>query len=136
MKPELIKAYMDTAEIFANVSKCKRLKVGAIVVKNNSILAHSWNGTPSGFRTNCCEDEKGNTSPFVLHAEQNILVKMAKSTESIEGADLFCTHSPCEECAKLLAQSGVKRVYYKIAYRIPEGLNVLASLGVETILVP
>lgn len=132
MKPQLIKAYMDIAERFAEVSECQRLKVGAIIVKNGSILAHGWNGTPSGFRTNVCELEDGTTSPFVLHAEQNVLVKMAKSTESIEGAELFCTHSPCPECSKLLAQSGVKKVYYKHAYRITEGLDVLDQLGVST----
>lgn len=132
MKPELINAYMDIAERFAQVSKCERLKVGAIIVKNGSILAHGWNGTPSGYKTNCCEDKNGVTSPFVLHAEQNVLVKMAKSTESIEGAELFCTHSPCSECSKLLAQSGIKKVYYKYRYRITEGIEVLNALGVET----
>ena len=132
MKPELISAYMDIAERFALVSKCERLKVGAIIVKNGSILAHGWNGTPSGYRTNCCEDENGNTSPFVLHAEQNVLVKMAKSTESIEGAELFCTPSPCSECSKLMAQSGIKKVYYRHKYRITDGLEVLNHLGVET----
>lgn len=131
MKLELVNAYMDIAERFAQVSECKRLKVGAIVVKNGSILAHGWNGTPSGFRTNVCELEDGTTSPFVLHAEQNALVKMAKSTESIEGAELFCTHSPCPDCSKLLAQSGVKKVYFKHKYRITEGLDVLQQLGVE-----
>lgn len=132
MKPGLLKAYMDIAERFAQVSECNRLKVGAIIVKNGSILAHGWNGTPSGFRTNVCELEDGSTSPFVLHAEQNVLVKMAKSTESIEGAEIFCTHSPCPECSKLLAQSGIKKVYYKHKYRITEGLDVLSQLGVET----
>jgi len=136
MKPRLIEAYMDIAERFAQVSECQRLKVGAIIVKNGSILAHGWNGTPSGFRTNVCELEDGTTSPFVLHAEQNVLVKMAKSTESIEGAELFCTHSPCPECSKLIAQSGVKKVYYKHAYRIAEGLDVLDQLGVSTQQVP
>jgi dCMP deaminase len=131
MKPKLIKAYMDIAERFAQVSECERLKVGAIVVKNGSILAHGWNGTPSGYKTNICELEDGTTSPFVLHAEQNALVKMAKSTESIEGAELFCTHSPCPECSKLLAQSGIKTVYFKHKYRKTEGIDVLTQLGVK-----
>jgi dCMP deaminase len=131
MKPALKKAYMDIAERFALVSECQRLKVGAIIVKNGSILAHGWNGTPSGFKTNTCELEDGSTSPFVLHAEQNVLVKMAKSTESIDKAELFCTHSPCSECSKLLAQSGIKKVYYKHEYRITEGIEVLRELGVE-----
>lgn len=132
MKPELIKAYMDIAERFAQVSQCERLKVGAIIVKNGSILAHGWNGTPTGYKTNCCEDEEGNTHAFVLHAEQNALVKMAKSTESIEGAEIFCTHSPCPDCSKLLAQSGIKKVYFKNKYRVAEGLNVLNELGITT----
>jgi dCMP deaminase len=132
MKDALKKAYMDIAERFSEVSECQRLKVGAIIVKNGSILAHGWNGTPSGFRTNVCELEDGSTSPFVLHAEQNVLVKMAKSTESIDGSELFCTHSPCPECSKLLAQSGVRKVYYKYKYRITDGLDVLNQLGVDT----
>lgn len=132
MKPELVKAYMDIAERFAQVSQCERLKVGAIIVKNGSILAHGWNGTPTGYKTNCCEDKEGNTHPFVLHAEQNALVKMAKSTESIEGAEIFCTHSPCPDCSKLLAQSGIKKVYFKNRYRVAEGLDVLNELGITT----
>jgi dCMP deaminase len=131
LTPELINAYMDVAERFAQVSKCSRLKVGAIIVKNGSILAHGWNGTPSGYKTNDCECADGTTSPFVLHAEQNVLMKMAKSTESIEGADLFCTHSPCPECAKLIAQSGIRKVYYKNKYRLSEGLDALNELGVN-----
>jgi dCMP deaminase len=136
MKPKLVKTYMDIAEKFAQVSECKRLQVGAIIVKNGSILAHGWNGTPSGFRTNLCELDDGTTSPFVLHAEQNVLVKMAKSTESIEGSELFCTHSPCPDCSKLLAQSGVKKVYFRHKYRITEGLTVLEELGVNVEQVP
>ncbi len=131
MKPEIKEAYMKTAELFSQVSNCKRMKVGAIVVKNGSILAHGWNGTPSGFHTNCCEQEDGSTNPFVLHAEQNALVKMAKSSESIDGSELFCTHSPCPDCSKMIAQAGVKKVYYRNEYRITDGIDVLQQLGVE-----
>jgi dCMP deaminase len=131
MKPEIKKAYMKVAETFSNVSNCKRMKVGAIVVKNESILAHGWNGTPSGFHTNCCELPDGSTNPFVLHAEQNALIKMAKSSESTVGSELFCTHSPCPDCSKMIAQAGIKKVYYKHEYRISDGINVLKELGVE-----
>lgn len=131
MKEELKIAYMDIAERFAKVSQCKRLQVGAIIVKHGSILAHGWNGTPSGFHTNCCEKEDGSTNPFVLHAEQNALIKMAKSSESIDGAELFCTHSPCPDCSKMIAQAGVKKVYYRSEYRITDGIGVLQQLGVE-----
>ena len=131
MKSKIKEAYMRTAELFSEVSECNRMKVGAIVVKNGSILAHGWNGTPSGFHTNCCEKEDGSTNHFVLHAEQNALVKMAKSSESIDGADLFCTHSPCPDCSKMIAQAGVKKVYYRHEYRITDGIDVLKQLGVE-----
>tara|TARA_Y100000389_G_scaffold203611_1_gene252678 strand:+ start:4500 stop:4907 length:408 start_codon:yes stop_codon:yes gene_type:complete len=131
MKPEIKEAYMKTAELFSQVSNCEKLKVGAIVVKNGSILAHGWNGTPSGFYTNCCELEDGSTNPFVLHAEQNALVKMAKSSESIDGSELFCTHSPCPDCSKMIAQAGVRKVYYRYEYRISDGIDVLQQLGVN-----
>lgn len=129
---ELKQTYMRIAHEFANLSCCKRLKVGAIAVKNGTILAHGWNGTPSGFYTNDCEAADGSTSPFVLHAEENVIAKLAKSTESIEGASIFCTHSPCAGCAKLLAQMGIKKFFYAGDYRCSEGLNCLRALGVET----
>jgi dCMP deaminase len=132
LKPELIATYMKIAAEFSKLSCCNRLKVGAIAVKNGTILAHGWNGTPSGFHTNKCEAEDGSTSAFVLHAEENVIAKLAKSTESIEGADIFCTHSPCPGCAKLLAQMGIKRFFYKDHYREDSGLRCLEYLGVCT----
>lgn len=128
---ELKQTYMKIAYEFSHLSCCKRLKVGAIAVKNGSILAHGWNGTPSGYYTNICELSNGNTSPFVLHAEENVIAKLAKSTESIENASIFCTHSPCPSCAKLLAQMGIKKFFYAENYRRSEGLDCLKKLGVE-----
>lgn len=124
---------MDTAFRFAELSHSARLKVGAIIVKNGSILAHGWNGTPTGFRTNICELIDGTTSPFVLHAEENAIIKMAKSSESITGADIFCTHSPCPGCSKLLAQGGINTVYYYHTYRDDTGIEVLRELGVKVV---
>jgi dCMP deaminase len=128
---ELKQTYMEIAEKFANLSCCKRLKVGAIAVKNGTILAHGWNGTPSGYYTNECECKDGLTNPFVLHAEENVIAKLAKSTESIEGASIFCTHSPCPGCAKLLAQMGIKSFYYKEEYRQNIGRECLDILGIH-----
>lgn len=130
-KLELKRAYMRIAHEFSFLSQCARLKVGAIAVKNGTIMAHGWNGTPSGYRTNKCEDEYGITNPFVLHAEENIIAKMAKSTESISGAEIFCTHSPCPGCAKLLAQMGIKSFYYETEYRNSIGKHCLELLGVH-----
>lgn len=133
IKPQLLKAYMEVAFTFAKQSTSNRLKVGAIIVKDGSILSHGWNGTPTGFKTNKCELGDGTTSPFVLHAEENAIIKMAKSTESIDGADIFCTHAPCPNCSKLLAQGGIRTVYYSEPYRNLSGLEVLRQLGVKVV---
>jgi dCMP deaminase len=145
MKQKFIDAYMDTAKRFAELSTAVKLKVGAIVVKDDRIVSIGYNGTPAGW-SNDCEyavldgpdkpllDEHGvpvlKTKPEVLHAEANALTKLAKSTESGEGATLFCTHSPCIHCAKLIAQSGIKEVYYDTEYRSDEGLKFLEKFGV------
>jgi dCMP deaminase len=136
VKPALVRAYMDVALRFAQESHSKRLKVGAVIVKNDSILSHGWNGTPSGYHTNECELPDGSTSPYVLHAEENALVKLCKSTESMEGADIFCTHSPCVPCARRLAQGKIRTVYYAYEYRDAEGLRALVDLGVDVVKVP
>lgn len=132
IKKDLVQTYFDVAESFSKLSHSKRLQVGAIVVKNGSILAHGWNGTPSKYKTNDCELEDGTTDPYVLHAEENLIVKMAKSTESMVNCSVFCTHSPCKGCAKLLAQIGIKDFYYINGYRDSSGLEVLDTLGVKT----
>ena len=117
------------AEIWAKNSYCKRRQVGALLVKNNMIISDGYNGTPSGFE-NVCE-ENGVTKPYVLHAEANAISKVAKSGNSSEGATLYVTASPCIECAKLIIQSGIKRVVYKDEYRLTDGIDLLARAGVE-----
>ena len=131
MKQKFVDAYMDTAKRFAQLSTAKRLKVGAIVVKDDRIISLGYNGTPSGW-DNVCEHE-GKTKPEVLHAEANALTKLAKSTESGEGATLFVTHSPCIDCAKLIAQSGICEVYYDQVYRCDDGLEFLQKCGISVI---
>lgn len=71
------------------------------------------------------------TRPEVLHAESNAIAKLAKSNDSGEGADLFVTHSPCIECAKLIYQSGIRRVYFGVHYRNNNGVEFLQKSGVE-----
>lgn len=128
MKQKFIDAYMDTAKRFAELSHCQRLKVGAIVVKDDRIISIGYNGMPTGW-DNCCE-ENNKTKNEVLHAEANALTKLAKSTESGDGASLFCTHSPCIDCAKLIVQSGISHVYYNENYRSEDGLQFLVKSGV------
>lgn len=71
------------------------------------------------------------TKPEVLHAEANALAKVARSTESAEGAVLFVTHAPCMECAKMIYQSGIKQVFWRDNYRDESGLNFLRQAGVQ-----
>ena len=122
--------YMRMAAIWAGNSYCKRRQVGALLVKDRMIISDGYNGTPSGFE-NVCEDENGVTKPYVLHAEANAISKVAKSTNSSDGATLFVTASPCVECAKLIIQSGIKRVVYRDEYRLTDGIDLLRRAGIE-----
>ncbi|MBQ9818866.1 MAG: dCMP deaminase family protein [Bacteroidales bacterium] len=122
--------YLEMAEIWAKNSYCKRRQVGALIVKNRMIISDGYNGTPSGFE-NICEDENGVTKPYVLHAEANAITKVAKSGNSSEGSTLYVTASPCLECAKLIIQSGIKRVVYKDEYRLTDGVDLLRQAGIQ-----
>ena len=137
---------MKTAHAFAECSTARRLSVGAIVVKDNRIISIGYNGMPSGWDNNCeieIENEhlkkypnphqhhviELKSKPEVLHAETNAIAKLARSSESGEGATMFITHSPCLDCAKLIYQSGITSVYYKIEYRDTAGVDFLKKCG-------
>ena len=120
------------ATIWAENSYCVRRKVGAIIVKNQMIISDGYNGTPSGFE-NVCEDENGLTKPYVLHAEANAITKVARSNNSSDGATLYVTASPCLECAKLIIQSGIRRVVYNELYRISDGIDLLERAGIDCV---
>ncbi len=124
------KAYLRIAKEWSLLSYCKRKQVGAIIVKDRMIISDGYNGTPSGFG-NCCEDEEGLTRWDVLHAEANAILKVARSTQSCEGATLYITLSPCKECSKLIHQSGIKRVVYHNGYRDDSGLQFLIKAGID-----
>ncbi len=126
------KAYLRIACEWSSLSYCKRKKVGAIIVKDRMIISDGYNGTPSGF-DNQCEDEEGLTRWDVLHAEANAILKVARSTQSCEGATLYITLSPCKECSKLIHQSGIKRVVYHVGYRDDAGLSFLSKAGIEVV---
>ena len=138
MKDKFINAYMDVAERFAQLSSARRLHVGAIVVKDDRIISIGYNGMPSGWDNNC-EDVIQHSDdtvtlkskPEVLHAETNAIAKLAKSTESGDGAVLFVTHMPCLDCAKLIFQSGIRSVFYRDSYRSTDGTTFLEKSGVE-----
>ncbi len=124
--------YLQMARIWAENSYCVRRKVGAILVNNQMIISDGYNGTPSGFE-NCCEIDENTTKPYVLHAEANAITKVAKSNNSSLGATLYVTASPCMECAKLIIQSGIKRVVFSDAYRIQDGIELLKRAGIEIV---
>lgn len=126
------KAYLGLAENWSKLSYCKRKKVGAIIVKDSIIISDGFNGTPAGF-DNCCENEMGETHWYVLHAEANAILKVAKSTNNCNGATLYLTHSPCKDCSKLILQSGIIRVVFKEKYKDVSGIHFLKDAGVEII---
>lgn len=124
------KAYLKMAQEWAKLSHCKRKKVGALIVKDKMIISDGYNGCPSGFENNC-EDEMGDTKWYVLHAEANAILKCARHGKSCEGATLYVTLSPCQDCAKLIHQAGVKRVVYIEEYKDTTGLDFLKKANVE-----
>lgn len=125
------KRYLQMAKIWAQNSYCKRRQVGALLVSGKMIISDGFNGTPAGFE-NICEDQHYVTKPYVLHAEANAITKVAKSNNSSEGSTLYVTTSPCLECAKLIIQSGIRRVVYSDRYHNTDGLDLLEKAGVAT----
>jgi len=124
------KAYLRMAQTWSELSHCDRKKVGAIIVKDGMIISDGFNGTPSGF-DNCCENEEGETRWYVLHAEANAILKVAKSTHNCHNATLYLTLSPCKDCSKLVVQSGIKRLVFMNAYKDLSGVEFLKEAGIE-----
>ena len=166
MKQKFVDAHMKAAEVYAQLSSAKRLQVGCVVVKDNTIIGIGYNGMPAGWDNNCediewCSaggwlsaeeiiegwpyegtylDADGNemqgryrlkTKPEVLHAETNSLAKIARSTNSSEGAALFVTHAPCLDCAKIIHQAGINSVYYRNTYRSTDGIDFLEKCNIN-----
>jgi dCMP deaminase len=151
-------AHMKVAEVYSQLSSARRLHVGCVVVKDNTIIGIGYNGMPSGWDNNCEDKVYANewsidnveweyqeedsehpynlkTKPEVLHAETNALAKIARSTNSSDGASMFITHAPCLDCAKLVYQSGIKSVYYRNSYKNTDGLDFLNKCNVEVTMI-
>jgi dCMP deaminase len=126
------KAYLRMAKTWASLSHCERKKVGAIIVKDGMIISDGYNGTPAGF-DNCCETDTGETQWYVLHAEANAILKVAKSTNNCVGSTLYQTLSPCKDCSKLILQAGITKVVYINEYKDTAGIDFLKNAGVETV---
>ena len=149
MKQKYLDAHMKAAEVYSQLSSARRLQVGCVVVKDNTIIGIGYNGMPSGWDNDCEKrsyinidpkwqylDEDGSTyslvtRPEVLHAESNSLAKIARSTNSSEGASVFVTHAPCLDCAKMMYQAGINSVYYRNSYRDNSGVDFLKECNIE-----
>jgi|TARA_R100000093_G_scaffold69234_1_gene41329 dCMP deaminase len=129
-KEQFDKAYMYMAKIWSELSRCVKKKVGCLLVKDNMIISDGFNGMPSGMN-NCCEYEHNETRWEVLHAEANAILKCAKNGISAKGATLYITLSPCPDCAKLILQSGIKKVIYLEEYYRTEGLDLLKENNIN-----
>jgi dCMP deaminase len=152
MKQKFINLYMDWAKRLSQLSYARRLQVGAVIVKDDTVISYGYNGMPSGWDNNCenkvyanewtvdanewqYKDSDGRlynlkTKSEVLHAESNAISKLARSHNSGAGADIFITHSPCLECSKLIYQSGISRVFYSQDYRDSSGIDFLLRSGI------
>ena len=128
---EKVSLYLDIVKRVAQESYCQRLNVGALIVREGNIISFGYNGTPSGM-PNICE-ENDVTFNYVLHAESNAITKACKSPISTEGSTMYCTHSCCIHCAKLIIQSGIKTFIYINDYRDDEGLTLLMKNDIEVI---
>jgi dCMP deaminase len=141
MKQKYIDLYMDWAKRAAELSHARRLQVGAVIVKDDSVISYGYNGMPAGWDNNCeyeIYEDNGDdepevilkTKPEVLHAETNAIAKLARNGKHGLDSDLFITHAPCMDCAKLIYQAGIRRVWFGAHYRDSAGLDFLKAAGV------
>lgn len=137
MKDKFVNFFMSVAEQTAQLSYARRLKVGAVIVKDKNIISFGYNGTPAGMDNNCEEELLNEDGPYlltkleVIHAEANAICKLARQGNSGQDSTIFLTHAPCIECAKLIIQSGIKSIYFKYPYRTNDGINLLHKAGIN-----
>lgn len=152
-----LEAHLKTAKAYAELSYAQRLKVGAVLIKDDRIISIGYNGMPSGI-DNTCEDvvkrqkvtptkrinvltqmpihkteeyEELVTKPGLVHAEMNVIAFAAKNGMSTDQCIMIVTHAPCHECSKLIIQSGIKKVIYETEYRLRDGIDFLEECGVK-----
>lgn len=124
LKPQEMKAHMKAAHAYADLSYCVRRQVGCVLVRDGSIIAIGYNGTPSG-EENVCEDDTGHTKQTVVHAEDNALRKLTRRSETSIGCYVFITTAPCVHCAEKLVSAGVAGVFYDNIYNNDAGIRYL-----------
>jgi dCMP deaminase len=124
-------ALIDMACRFAETSYAKKLKVGCLIFKNDSVIALGCNGQPPGWHTEVCEDDNGNTLSTVRHSEDAALQKLWNSSETADGAEMFISHKPCLNCSIKIVTAGIRKVYYRHDYRCNDGIEYLLKHSVQ-----
>jgi dCMP deaminase len=146
IRPAFDQIFMNLALDLAKRSHCVKAQVGAVLTKDTRIISIGYNGPPAGTHNcdeefpvdGCPRDTKGSCS-LALHAEENAILYAAKNGSQLEGTTLYCTLSPCISCARLIFQSGIKKVYYHASYAqykglpVDEGVAFLIKFGIETV---
>jgi dCMP deaminase len=127
--------FMNIARQAATRSTCDRKHVGAVIVRDKTILSTGYNGSIRGM-PHC--DEVGHLMESdhcvaTVHAEANAIIQAAKNGVRIEGAEIYTTASPCWDCFKLIANAGIRRVYYGEFYRERRSIDVARELGIELV---
>lgn len=131
-RPSFEKIYMDLAHTLAQRSTCERMNVGTVITSTDyrKVLAVGYNGNAAGLPNTCDRHEAGNCG--CLHSEENAVINCdsPRSTEK----HVFVTHLPCVACAKrLINLGGVKKVFYRTEYRLPDSIEILKSVGIEVV---
>ena len=135
--------FMQMADLVATWTSCfaPGRAIGAVVVKDKRVMTTGYNGAPAGMKTcrekgECLRRKLGIPSGtraevcYAVHAEQNAIAQAAKLGISLDGATLYCTHQPCSICAKLMVNSGIRRVVYREGYPDPFTLEILNEAGI------
>ena len=122
---KLDEVFINIAKEIGTLSHCTRSKVGAVLVKDGNVISFGYNGTPAGMDNGC--EENNFTKDEVIHAEMNAILKAAKSGNAVDGSTLYLSLSPCQNCCKLIIQSGIKRVVYLESYRDLKPIEFLSK---------
>ena len=132
MNTDWDRRFLELASVVGSWSKDPSTKVGAVIVnENKQIVSMGYNGFPRGVKDDYRLKNRETKYDLIVHAEANAILKVAKSTQSTEGATLYQTLSPCKDCSKLIYQSGIKRVVFSNKYKDTEGIEFLTKAGVE-----
>ena len=137
------KRFIEMARLVSTWASCYRQgrKIGAVIVLDKRVMTTGYNGAPAGVRTctercECLRDKLGIASGtrhevcYAVHAEQNAIIQAAKLGIRIDGATLYCTHQPCILCAKMIVNSGIRRVVYEQGYPDDFSQEIFSEAGV------